>query len=510
MNGREKSDPAIVARKPTNEAGRPAEESGERRAGAEGNVAQHNTHRAQNRERVTQGLDRVREAARQRKKERFTALLHHVNPDTLRTAFHALKRKAAPGVDGVTWDDYEADLEPGLADLHARIHRGAYRPQPARRTYIPKADGRRRPLAIAALEDKIVQGAVVMVLNAIYEEDFLGFSYGFRPGRGPHDALDALAVGIASRKVNWIVDADIRSFFNSVSQEWLVRFVEHRVGDKRIVRLIRKWLKAGVLEDGTVTVSDRGTGQGSVISPLLANIYLHYVHDLWAERWRRREAAGDMIVVRYADDLVAGFEREADARRFLDAMRARFEEFALSLHPDKTRLIEFGRFAAANRERRGQGKPETFNFLGFTHICGKSRAGKFQIKRKSRRDRVRAKLKEVKAELRRRMHGPIREQGAWLKQVVTGFCNYHAVPNNMRAIAAFRHHVTDLWRRTLRRRGQKHRMTWVRIAKLADDWLPKPRILHPWPSQRFAVKHPRWEPYAGKPHVRICAGGAQQ
>jgi RNA-directed DNA polymerase len=368
MNGREKSDPAIVARKPTNEAGRPAEEPAERRAEAEGNVVQHNTHRTQNRERVTQALDRVREAARQRKKERFTSLLHHVNPDTLRTAFHALKRKAAPGVDGVTWDDYEADLEPRLADLHGRIHRGAYRPQPARRTYIPKADGRRRPLAIAALEDKIVQGAVVMVLNAIYEEDFLGFSYGFRPGRGPHDALDALAVGIASRKVNWIVDADIRAFFDSVSQEWLVRFVEHRVGDKRIVRLIRKWLKAGVLEDGAVTVSDRGTGQGSVISPLLANIYLHYVHDLWAERWRGREAAGDMIVVRYADDLVAGFEREADARRFLDAMRARFEEFALSLHPDKTRLIEFGRFAAANREKRGQGKPETFNFLGFMLI----------------------------------------------------------------------------------------------------------------------------------------------
>ncbi len=510
MNGHEKSDPATVARKPTNEAGRPAEEPGERRAGAEGNAAEHNTHRAQNRERVTRGLDRVREAARQKKKERFIALLHHVNPDTLRTAFHALKRKAAPGVDGVTWDDYEADLEPRLADLHGRIHRGAYRPQPARRTYIPKADGRRRPLAIAALEDKIVQGAVVMVLNAIYEEDFLGFSYGFRPGRGPHDALDALAVGIVSRKVNWIVDADIRSFFDSVSQEWLVRFVEHRVGDKRIVRLIRKWLKAGVLEDGTVTVSDRGTGQGSVISPLLANIYLHYVHDLWAERWRRREATGDMIIVRYADDLVAGFEREADASRFLAEMRARFEEFALSLHPDKTRLIEFGRFAATNRERRGQGKPETFNFLGFTHICGKSRAGKFQIKRKSRRDRVWAKLKEVKAELRRRMHGPIREQGAWIKQVVTGYFNYYAVPTNMRAVAAFRHHVTDLWRRTLRRRGQKHRMTWERIGELADRWLPPPRLLHPWPNQRFAVKHPRWEPYAGKPHVRFCAGGAQQ
>jgi RNA-directed DNA polymerase len=509
MNEHEKSDPAIVAGKPTNEAERSGSEPVEPRTGAEGNADQSSTHRAQNRERVTQGLDRVRQAARQRKKERFTALLHHVNPDALRTAFHALRRKAAPGVDGVTWDDYEADLEPRLVDLHDRIHRGAYRPQPARRTYIPKADGRRRPLAIAALEDKIVQGAVVMVLNAIYEEDFLGFSYGFRPGRGPHDALDALAVGIASRKVNWIVDADIRSFFDSVSQEWLVRFVEHRVGDRRIVRLIRKWLRAGVLEDGTVTVSDRGTGQGSVISPLLANIYLHYVFDLWAERWRRREATGDMIVVRYADDLVAGFEHEADARRFLDAMRARFEEFALSLHPDKTRLIEFGRFAAANREKRGQGKPETFNFLGFTHICGKSRAGKFLIRRKSRRDRVRAKLKEVKAELRRRMHGPIREQGAWLKQVVTGFCNYHAVPNNLRAVAAFRYHVTDLWRRTLRRRGQKHRLTWKQIAKLADQWLPKPRILHPWPNQRFAVKHPRWEPYAEKPHVRFCAGGAQ-
>ncbi len=497
MNGREKSDPAIVAGKPTNEAERSGSEPVEPRTGAEGNADQPSTRRTQDRESVPDGLDRVRQAARQRKKERFTALLHHVNPYTLRTAFHALRRKAAPGVDGVTWDDYEADLEPRLADLHDRIHRGAYRPQPARRAYIPKADGRRRPLAIAALEDKIVQGAVVMALNAIYEEDFLGFSYGFRPGRGPHDALDALAVGIASRKVNWIVDADIRSFFDSVSQEWLVRFVERRIGDQRIVRLIRKWLKAGVLEDGAVTVSDRGTGQGSVISPLLANIYLHYAFDLWAERWRRREATGDMIVVRYADDLVAGFEREADARRFLDAMRARFEEFALSLHPDKTRLIEFGRFAAANREKRAQGKPETFNFLGFTHICGKSRAGKFQIKRKSRRDRVWAKLKEVKAELRRRMHGPIREQGAWLKQVVTGFCNYHAVPNNLRAVAAFRHHVTDLWRRTLRRRGQKHRLTWKQIGKLSDHWLPKPRILHPWPNQRFAVKHPRWEPYAG-------------
>jgi RNA-directed DNA polymerase len=405
--------------------------------------------------------------------------------------FYALKRKAAPGVDGITWQDYEADLERQLGDLHDRVHRGAYRPQPSRRTYIPKADGRQRPLAIAALEDKIVQGATVMVLNAIYEEDFLGFSYGFRPGRGPHDALDALAVGITSRKVNYILDADIRSFFDSVSQEWLVRFVEHRIGDKRIIRLIRKWLKAGILEDGTVTVSDRGTGQGSVASPLLANIYLHYVFDLWAERWRRREATGDMIVVRYADDLVVGFQHEGDAHRFLDAMRARLEEFALSLHPDKTRLIEFGRHAAARREQRGLGKPETFNFLGFTFICSVSRRGAFLLKRKTRRDRLRAKLAEIKEELRRRMHQPIPEQGRWLAQVIRGFFGYHAVPTNYAALGDFRAQVTWLWLRSLRRRSQKDGSLWERIAKLADDYLPKPRILHPWPNQRFAARHPR-------------------
>jgi len=346
VNGQEKSDSGIVAVKPTNKAGQPGAELAEPRPETKGNVGQQSTHRAQDRARVTQALDRVRKAARLRKKERLTALLHHVNVDTLRTAFYALRRKAAPGVDGITWRDYEADLEPRLRDLHERVHRGAYRPQPSRRTYIPKADGKQRPLAIAALEDKIVQGACVMVLNAIYEGDFCGFSYGFRPGRGPHDALDALCVAIDQRKVNWIVDADIRDFFGSVSQEWLVRFLEHRIGDKRIIRLIQKWLKAGILEDGVVTVDERGTGQGSVISPLLANIYLHYVLDLWAERWRRREATGDMIIVRYADDVVVGFEYEGDARCFLDAMRARFEEFMLSLHPDKTRLIEFGRFAA--------------------------------------------------------------------------------------------------------------------------------------------------------------------
>jgi group II intron reverse transcriptase/maturase len=457
---------------------------------------------------VTQALDRVREAARQRKKERFTALLHHVNVDTLRQAFYALKRTAAAGVDGLTWADYEADLEPRLADLHGRVHRGAYRPQPSRRTYIPKADGRQRPLAIAALEDKIVQGAAAMVLNAIYEADFLGFSYGFRPGRGAHDALDALSAGIAMRRVNWILDADIRSFFDTVSHDWLIRFVEHRIGDTRIIRLIRKWLKAGILEHGAVTVSDKGTGQGSVISPLLANIYLHYVFDLWANCWRRQVATGAMIIVRYADDLVVGFEHEADARRFLDAMRARLEAFALSLHPDKTRLIEFGRLAASNREQRGAGKPETFNFLGFTYICGKSRRGTFQLQRKSRRDRMQAKLREIKKVLRARMHQPIPEQGHWLKQVVTGWFNYHAVPTNGRALVTFRYRVTDLWRHTLRRRSQKDWTRWERVTRLANDWLPKPRILHPWPDARFRVRHPRWEPYALIGPVRICAGGA--
>jgi RNA-directed DNA polymerase len=329
------------------------------------------------------------------------------------------------------------------------------------------------------------------VLNAIYEEDFLGFSYGFRPGRGTHDAQDALVVGIESKKVNWILDADIRSFFDEISQEWLIRFLEHRIGDRRIIRLIQKWLKAGILEDGIVSVSDKGTGQGSVISPLLANIYLHYALDLWAERWRRREATGDMIIVRYADDFIVGFQHEADARRFLDEMRTRLQEFALTLHPEKTRLIEFGRFAAKDRKQRGLGKPETFNFLGFTFICGTSRRGYFQLKRKTRRDRLRAKLKMVKEAMRRRMHQPIPQQGKWLRQVVLGYFNYHAVPTNFRALKAFRDEITRGWRRALSRRSQKTGLTWAAMNRLIDDWLPKPRILHPWPDQRFAVTHLR-------------------
>jgi group II intron reverse transcriptase/maturase len=441
---------------------------------------------------VSPGLDRVRLAARQRKKEKFTALLHHVTVDLLGDAFLALKRRAAPGVDGVTWQDYEADLEGNLQDLHRRVHRGTYRAQPVRRRFIPKpGTDKQRPLGIAALEDKIVQRAIVAVLNAIYEEDFLGFSYGFRPARGQHDALDALSVAICETKVNWILDADIRSFFDGLSQQWLIRFLEHRIGDERVIRLVRKWLEAGVLEDGELSVSETGTPQGAVASPLLANVYLHYVFDLWAQQWRRREGNGHMIVVRYADDIVAGFEHEADARRFWDAMRQRFEQFGLELHGEKTRLLEFGRHAAARRQRRGLGKPETFTFLGFAFICGKSRRGAFQLQRKTRGDRMRATLRAVKDQLRRRMHDAIPKLGRWLKAVVSGFFAYHAVPTNTRALGAFRYHVTNLWHKALRRRSQKNCLAWDRMAKIAAAWLPTPRVLHPWPSQRFAVNHPR-------------------
>ncbi|WP_434718320.1 group II intron reverse transcriptase/maturase [Paraburkholderia sp. A1BS-2L] len=490
-NGREKSDSAVVATKPANNAGKPAAEWVERRAGTKGNTGQSHTHRAQNRASVPQRLERVRQAARQRKKERFTALLHHVTVDRLRMAFFALKRNAAPGVDGLTWRYYEAGLEENLQRLFSQVQCGAYRALPVRRQYIPKPDGKQRPLGIAALEDKIVQRAVVEVLNAIYEEDFLGFSYGFRPGRSQHDAMDALATAITRTPVNWILDADIRSFFDGLSQEWLVRFLEHRIGDQRIIRLVRKWLKAGVLEDGQWSVSETGTPQGSVASPLFANVYLHYAFDLWANRWRHKEARGNVVIVRFADDIVVGFQHEDDARRFQAAMRERLEEFSLALHPDKTRLLEFGRYAAANRQSRGLDRPETFAFLGFIFICGRSSRGAFLLLRKTRSDRMRAKLSQIKEELRRRMHESIPAQGQWLKQVVRGYFAYHAVPTNSRALAAFRHHVTALWRRALRRRSQKDGMTWARMKRIADAWLPQPRILHPWPDRRFAVKHPR-------------------
>ena len=509
MNKPEKSDLSKVAKKPANNPGRSGAELVERREGAKGNTDKTRTRRTPSRVSVFSGLERVRDRARRQKKERFTALLHHVSVDLLRAAFSGLKRDAAPGVDGLTWQEYEQNLECRLVDLHARVHRDTYRVLPSRRKFISKEDGRQRPLGIAALEDKIVQRAAVEVLNAIYEEDFLGFSYGFRPGRSQHQALDALAFGITRTRVSHILDCDVRSFFDSMSHEWLIRFIKHRIGDPRIIRLIRKWLKAGVMVEGEWTSSEAGTPQGSAASPALANIYLHYCFDLWADQWRRRHAHGQVLYVRFADDIVAGFEYEGDARRFQADLRERLGKFALTLHPEKTRLIEFGRFAARDRARRGLGKPETFDFLGFRHITGRSHAGYFQLRRKTRRDRMRAKLKALKVELRQRMHEPIPEQGKWLGQVVRGYFAYHAVPTNAESLSAFHYHVTVLWLRTLRRRSQRDFTTWERVSRLAADFLPPPRVLHPWPDARFLVNHPRWKPSARIGPARFCAGGAQ-
>jgi group II intron reverse transcriptase/maturase len=434
--------------------------------------------------------------------------MHHVTPALLAWAFQQLKPQAAPGIDGVTWDEYAAGLDANIDDLHSRVMRGAYQAKPSRRHYIPKPDGRKRPLGIAALEDKIVQRAVVEVLNAIYETDFLGFSYGFRPGRSQHDALDALAYGINFRNVNWVLDADIRSFFDCISHSWMMRFLEHRIGDRRVLRLIAKWLKAGVMEEGVWTEGTVGTPQGAVISPLLANIYLHYVYDLWADQWRKRTAAGAMIVVRYADDTIVGFQRHADAHRFLRELRARLAAFSLDLHPDKTRLIEFGRFAAERRSSKGLSKPETFDFLGFTHICAKAEDGRFLLVRHTMRKRMRAKLIEIKETLYRMLHVPVSEQGRWLGQVVRGYLAYHAVPTNARAITSFVYYVTWHWKRALGRRSQKGRVSWQRMAPIAARWLPPAKVRHPYPQQRFIVKHPRWEPSALAAHARICPGGA--
>jgi RNA-directed DNA polymerase len=490
MNATEKSDPAVVARKPANKADEAAEWV-ESRPGTEGNTIRSHTHRTQSRSSVSQGLERVRAAARQRKKEKFTALLHHVTVERMHEAFLALKRRAAAGVDGLTWQDYEADLQSNLQDLHARVHRGTYRALPVRRRFIPKPDGRQRPLGIAALEDKIVQRALATVLNAIYEEDFLGFSYGFRPGRNPHQAMDALAVGIGSTRVNWVLDADISGFFDAIDHDWLIRFLRHRIGDERVIRLVLKWLKAGVLDEQGWSASEQGSPQGTVISPLLCNVYLHYVFDLWARQWRARHARAQMIVVRYADDIVVGFEHLGDARHFQRELQQRLEQFGLALNAEKTRLVEFGRHAAERRRRRGEGRPATFDFLGFTFICGRDRRGAFQLQRKSRSDRMCAKLKQIKGQLRRHMHAPIARQGQWLRAVVTGYYQYHAVPTNARSLSRFRFQVVRLWCRTLRRRSQRHRMTWEHMYRLADAWLPRPRILHPWPDQRLRVKHPR-------------------
>jgi RNA-directed DNA polymerase len=488
----EESDSGIfVPMNHPNKDGQLSAEGEEGRPLIKENTHQLNTSSTQSETRVSQELAGVRQAAKERKKEKFTALLHHLTVELLRQSFYALKRRAAPGVDGVTWQEYEPGLEDRLIDLHDRVHRGAYQAQPSRRVYIPKPDGRQRPLGVAALEDKIVQQAVVTILNQIYEEDFRGFSYGFRPGRSQHQALDALSVGITRKKVNWVLDADIRGFFDNLSREWLLQFLQHRVADNRILRLIQKWLRAGVMEEGEWRDTEVGTPQGSVISPLLSNIYLHYVFDLWVDAWRRKCARGDVLVVRYADDNVLGFQYRDDADRFVVDFRERLGNFGLELNPDKTRRIEFGLYAEPNRKKKGRGKPETFDFLGFTHICGKKRDGTFVVKRKTVSKRMRAKLEEIKLQLRNRTHDPIAQTGKWLKSVVQGYFNYHAVPGNTNSLRVFRFRITQLWRKALIRRGQRHRLNWARMQRLAKHWLPEPRVLHPYPSVRFDAMHPR-------------------
>jgi RNA-directed DNA polymerase len=481
----------IVPAKQPNKGERSPAEAVEERPLTEENTPEPNSCRTPCRESGHSGLERVREAARKDGKLKFTALLHHVSIDLLRQSYYSLKKKAAPGVDGMTWQKYGEGLEERIKDLHGRIHRQAYRARPSRRTWIDKSDGRKRPLGIAALEDKIVQQALATVLNQIWEEDFQGFSYGFRSGRGQQDALDALWVGIVRKRVNWIVDLDIRSFFDKLQHDWLVRFVEHRIGDKRVVRLIQKWLKAGVVEDGKWYQTEEGSPQGSGISPVLANLYLHYVLDLWVQAWRKKVARGDVIIVRYADDAVLGFQHREEAQQFLEQLRERLARFGLELHPEKTRLIEFGRYAMERRRKCGEGKPETFNFLGFTHICGTNhKTGNFTVHRKTIGKRMAAKLKDIRATLRQRMHARIPGTVKWLKQVVGGYFQYHAIPGNWARMNAFRRDVLRLWFQALRRRSQRSRLSWDRFLERLGTLLPPVQILQPYPDARFDANHP--------------------
>jgi group II intron reverse transcriptase/maturase len=498
MDDQEKSDRPIVPQKRANDPDLPGEESAEGRGLAKGNSIQADTSRMQSRsDDVPSGLERVRDAARRDKGLRFTALLHHVTRGALWQAYQGLNPKAAPGVDRVTWQQYGEDLWANLRDLERRLHTGAYRAKPSRRTYIPKPDGRQRPLGIASLEDKIAQAAVVQVLNAIYEVDFRGFSYGFRPGKNCHQALDALAYGITRKKVNWVLDADVRGYFDAIDHGLLLQYVERRIGDPRILRLIRKWLNAGVLEEGKLQKAKEGTPQGATVSPLLANVYLHYVFDLWAHEWRQRHARGEVIIVRYADDFVVGFQYRADAERFHRALLERFEEHRLEIHPEKTRLIEFGRFAARDRQARGQGKPETFDFLGFTHMCSRSRKGGFLLRRRTITKRMRAKLKDLRGQLAKRMHNSVKDNGQWLRSVLRGYYQYYAVPTNLGRLKNFRNELCRAWYKALRRRSQRSRVTWEQMRRWADYWLPQPEYAHPFPEQRMELRLTR-----GKSPVR--------
>ena len=493
MNGMEKSDSGVLAVKSANKGTAVPAESMEQRTEPEGNPGSQSTRRTQDRESVTQAAERIRRFVQREPRERLTTLLHHVTVEALRWAFFALKKDAAAGADGMTWREYAQGLEGRLADLHDRVHSGAYRATPSRRVNMAKPGGGTRPLGVAALEDKIVQKAVVeTILTPIYEAEFLGFSYGFRPGRRAHDALDALSVGIMRRKISWVVDGDIRAFFDTVSRDWMVRFLEQRIADKRVIRLIIKWLNAGVMEAGEWRDDLRGTPQGSVISPILANVYLHYVLDLWFQKkWRHHGVNGDTIIVRYADDFVVGFQYRRDAERFVEAVKGRFASFDLEMHPEKTRLIEFGRFARESRRKRGQGKPETFDFLGFTHCCAKTRNGRFRIGRNPVARRMTRTLKRIKEALGRRMHQDVEEVAQWLGKVVNGWLNYFAVPNSSRYLRRFVMRLQRIWHHVLRRRSQKDRFSWVRLSRLTRMYWPKLEIRHPWPEQRFAVNSTR-------------------
>lgn len=489
MNVTRESDTLVVPTKSSNEAAPAVEEAMEERSVVKGNAFQQNMSRTQCRPNDMQSaLERVRQAAIRNRGAKFTSIFHHLSVERLRLSFDALKKNASPGVDGLTWEQYDANVDDNVLRLHVSLHQGTYRARPSRRVHIPKPDGRQRPLGIAALEDKIVQRAAVEVMNAIYETDFLGFSYGFRPGRGAHDALDALAAGIERKKVNWVLDADIRGFFDAIDHEWMLRFVEHRIGDPRMLRLIRKWMKAGILEDGKLVESTTGTPQGATVSPLLANLYLHHVFDLWVQQWRNRHSFGDIVVTRYADDFVVGFQHRGEALKFLKDLRDRLAKFGLELHPDKTRLIRFGRFAAEQRARQGDSKLETFSFLGFTHICAKNRGGKFALRRKTDAKRMRGKLAQLRAEIFRRRHQAISDQGRWLSSVLRGHFAYYAVPTNIYSLGRFRTEAGRAWFRALHRRSQRHTLTWPRMQRLQNRWLPHARILHPWPGDRFDAK----------------------
>ncbi len=490
MNGSGKSDRPVVPEKlPNKAAGAPAAAEGvEERGLAKGNSPQFSSNRTQSRGMLNRKLWGIRQVAEERKEERFTALWHHIyNPNRLHESYWAVNRSSAPGVDRVTWKQYGEQLWGNLTDLAGRLMRGAYRPLPVERTYVPKRDGSQRPIGKNAMEDKIVQRTFSEVIGEIYEADFLGFSYGCRPGCSPHKALDALSVALERKRVNWVLDADVRGFFESIDHEWLLRFLQHRIADPRVLRQVKKWLKAGVLEEGEIHVAKAGTPQGGNVSPLLANVYLHYVLDLWAHRWRRQSARGTVIIVRYMDDFVVGFEHREDAERFLSELRERMNRFHLELHAGKTRLIEFGRSAARNRKRRGEGKPETFDFLGFTHICSTDRRRRFIVRRHTIRQRVAAKLKSIKIELKRRRHQKLAKQRQWVIAVLQGHYQYYGVPRNIRALHAFYHEILRHWWRALRRRSQKNRLPWERFCQKADHWLPRPRITHPYPNQRLCV-----------------------